>query len=85
MDSGKLVYTIPEAHGPNIEVTALALDKSGYRLISGAFDSRSSKISRRIVIEFGVEDCTFSYKYLKGVGVHLQFFSTGSLLILKVT
>ncbi|XP_035826428.1 WD repeat-containing protein 64 [Aplysia californica] len=38
MDSGKLVYSIPEAHGPNMEVTILALDKTGYRLVSGAFD-----------------------------------------------
>ena len=40
MDSGKLVYTIPEAHGANIEVTAITLDKSGYRLVSGAFDGQ---------------------------------------------
>lgn len=38
MDTGKLVYSISEAHGPNVEVTALALDNSGYRLASGAFD-----------------------------------------------
>ncbi|KAL8568266.1 hypothetical protein ACOMHN_040839 [Nucella lapillus] len=38
MDSGKLVYTISEAHGPNMEVTAITLDRSGYRLVSGAFD-----------------------------------------------
>ncbi|KAK7504770.1 hypothetical protein BaRGS_00003798, partial [Batillaria attramentaria] len=38
LDTGKLVYSITEAHGPNVEVTAIALDKSGYRLVSGAFD-----------------------------------------------
>ena len=37
-ESGKQVYNIPEAHGPNIEVTALALDKSGYRMATGAHD-----------------------------------------------
>ena len=40
MESGKLVYSIPEAHGANIEVTAITLDKSGYRLVSGAFDGQ---------------------------------------------
>ena len=38
MESGKLVYTITDAHGPNIEVTAVTLDSSGYRLATGAFD-----------------------------------------------
>ncbi|GFS05235.1 WD repeat-containing protein 64 [Elysia marginata] len=38
METGKIVYSIPEAHGPNIEVTCIALDKTGYRLVSGAFD-----------------------------------------------
>jgi len=40
METGKRVYTIPEAHGANIEVTALCLDSSGYRLASGAFDGK---------------------------------------------
>ncbi|XP_064601013.1 WD repeat-containing protein 64-like [Liolophura sinensis] len=38
MEAGKLVYQITDAHGPNIELTAIALDKSGYRLASGAYD-----------------------------------------------
>lgn len=38
MDTGKHVYQITEAHGPNIEVTALTLDSSGYRLATGALD-----------------------------------------------
>ncbi|XP_052769281.1 WD repeat-containing protein 64-like isoform X3 [Mya arenaria] len=38
MESGKLVYTIPEAHKSSVEITALTLDSSGYRLASGAFD-----------------------------------------------
>ena len=38
MESGKLVYTITDSHGPNIEVTAVTLDSSGYRLATGAFD-----------------------------------------------
>ncbi|KAL3874237.1 hypothetical protein ACJMK2_037280 [Sinanodonta woodiana] len=38
MDTGKLVYTIPECHGTNIEVTAVTLDSSGYRLATGAFN-----------------------------------------------
>ncbi|XP_053404636.1 WD repeat-containing protein 64-like isoform X4 [Mercenaria mercenaria] len=38
MESGKLVYTITDAHKNSIEITALTLDSSGYRLASGAFD-----------------------------------------------
>ncbi|KAL4237521.1 WD repeat-containing protein 64 [Mactra antiquata] len=38
MESGKLVYTITDAHKGSIEITALTLDSSGYRLASGAFD-----------------------------------------------
>ncbi|KAJ8309097.1 hypothetical protein KUTeg_013971 [Tegillarca granosa] len=38
IESGKRVHVIPEAHGSNIEVTAICLDKSGYRLASGALD-----------------------------------------------
>ncbi|XP_069117612.1 WD repeat-containing protein 64-like isoform X5 [Argopecten irradians] len=38
METGKRVYMIADAHGPNIEVTALCLDRSGYRLATGAFD-----------------------------------------------
>ena len=40
-DTGKLVYQITEVHGSNIEVTAIALDKSGYRLATGAHDGKS--------------------------------------------
>ncbi|XP_021348111.1 WD repeat-containing protein 64-like isoform X3 [Mizuhopecten yessoensis] len=38
IETGKKVYMIADAHGPNIEVTAVCLDKSGYRLATGAFD-----------------------------------------------
>ncbi|XP_046579795.1 WD repeat-containing protein 64-like [Haliotis rubra] len=38
METGKLVYSIPEAHGPGVEITALTLDQSGYRLVSGGYD-----------------------------------------------
>ncbi|CAC5391588.1 unnamed protein product [Mytilus coruscus] len=37
-ESGKRVYTITDAHGPNVEVTACCLDSSGYRLATGGFD-----------------------------------------------
>lgn len=40
MESGKLVYTITDAHKGSIEITALTLDSSGYRLASGAFDGK---------------------------------------------
>ncbi|XP_071080173.1 WD repeat-containing protein 64-like [Haliotis cracherodii] len=38
METGKLVYSIPEAHGPGVEISALTLDQSGYRLVSGGYD-----------------------------------------------
>ncbi|CAI9720649.1 repeat-containing 64-like isoform X2 [Octopus vulgaris] len=37
-ETGDLVYQIANAHGPNIEITSLAVEDSGYRLASGAFD-----------------------------------------------
>ncbi|XP_059147983.1 WD repeat-containing protein 64-like isoform X2 [Physella acuta] len=37
-ETGQIVYSIPEAHGPNVDVTALALDRSGYKLVTGASD-----------------------------------------------
>lgn len=42
-ESGKLVYQIPEAHGSNVEVTSLALDETGYRMASGAYDGKVLK------------------------------------------
>ena len=42
-ETGKQVYQIAEAHGPTVEVTAIALDESGYRLASGAFDGKRFK------------------------------------------
>ncbi|KAL5008313.1 hypothetical protein ScPMuIL_013894 [Solemya velum] len=37
-ETGKIVYSIAEVHGANIEVTAMTLDSSGYRLVTGALD-----------------------------------------------
>ena len=37
-ETGKHVYSINNAHGTNAEVTAVTLDKSGYRLATGALD-----------------------------------------------
>jgi len=42
MESGKLVYTITDAHKNSVEITALTLDSSGYRLASGAFDGTTT-------------------------------------------
>ena len=39
-ETGKAVYQIPDAHGSNIEITHMSLDKTGYRLASGAFDGK---------------------------------------------
>nr|XP_054759111.1 WD repeat-containing protein 64-like [Lytechinus pictus] len=38
LESGKAVYHVTGSHGPNTEVTALAIDTTGYRLASGAID-----------------------------------------------
>lgn len=35
-DTGKLIYTIKEIHGPSVEVTCMEIDPSGYRLVTGA-------------------------------------------------
>ena len=51
MESGKLVYTITDSHGPNIEVTAVTLDSSGYRLATGAFDGGYNNF-RKILDKF---------------------------------
>ena len=41
-ETGKFVYQITEAHGAGVEVTAMALDRSGYRLVTGAVDGESN-------------------------------------------
>lgn len=38
LETGKRVGTINNAHDDNVEVTALCLDKSGYRMATGGFD-----------------------------------------------
>ncbi|XP_022089085.1 LOW QUALITY PROTEIN: WD repeat-containing protein 64-like [Acanthaster planci] len=38
LESGKQVYHVTNSHGPNVEVTAIAVDRTGYRLASGALD-----------------------------------------------
>ncbi|XP_072032372.1 WD repeat-containing protein 64-like [Amphiura filiformis] len=38
LESGKQVYHITESHGANVEVTAICVDRTGYRLMSGALD-----------------------------------------------
>ncbi|KAJ8044929.1 WD repeat-containing protein 64 [Holothuria leucospilota] len=38
METGKLVYLIKDSHGHNVEVTAISVDETGYRLVSGAVD-----------------------------------------------
>ena len=38
METGHLVYQIHEPHGPGHEVTAVNVNTSGYRLVTGAYD-----------------------------------------------
>lgn len=40
VDSGQAVYQITEPHGSGIEVTAMTVDESGYRLATGAFNGQ---------------------------------------------
>ena len=37
-ETGRLNYSLPLSHGQHIDVTALALNSSGYRLASGGID-----------------------------------------------
>uniref|UniRef100_A0A4W3IUI9 WD repeat domain 64 n=1 Tax=Callorhinchus milii TaxID=7868 RepID=A0A4W3IUI9_CALMI len=38
LETGEKMYQIVQSHGPDVELTAAALDKSGSHLITGAFD-----------------------------------------------
>eukprot|EP00062_Callorhinchus_milii_P009274 gi/632953034/ref/XP_007892176.1/ PREDICTED: WD repeat-containing protein 64 [Callorhinchus milii] len=38
VETGEKMYQIVQSHGPDVELTAAALDKSGSHLITGAFD-----------------------------------------------
>ena len=38
METGQLVYQIHEPHGTGQEVTAINVNTSGYRLVTGAYD-----------------------------------------------
>ena len=39
-ETGKLVYTVTEPHGSGVEITCIALDKTGYRLATGGFNGK---------------------------------------------
>ena len=38
METGRQMYQIMDAHGSNVEVTAVAVDDSGKRMYSGGYD-----------------------------------------------
>lgn len=38
-ETGRIMYVINEIHGKNVEVTCMALDPSGYKLVTGASNS----------------------------------------------
>lgn len=40
METGQFVYQVANAHGPSIEITALTVDSSGYRLATGAYNGK---------------------------------------------
>lgn len=42
METGHLVYQIQEPHGPGNEMTAVNVNMTGYRLVSGAYDGTYS-------------------------------------------
>lgn len=45
METGKLVYMIKDSHGPNVEVSAIAVDETGYRLTSGGVDGKDPRLT----------------------------------------
>ena len=40
METGQLVYHMSEPHGPTHEITAVNVNTTGYRLVTGAYDGR---------------------------------------------
>jgi hypothetical protein len=38
METGQAVYQVPDAHGSSNEITAMNIDNTGYRLVTGAYD-----------------------------------------------
>ena len=43
-ETGKLVYTVTEPHGSGVEITCIALDKTGYRLATGGFNGKMMQL-----------------------------------------
>ena len=43
METGHLVYQIHEPHGPGHEVTAVNVNATGYRLVTGAYDGMHTR------------------------------------------
>ena len=40
METSQLVYQLSEPHGPGHEITAVNVNTTGYRLITGAYDGK---------------------------------------------
>ena len=64
METGKLVYQITEAHGANVEVTAIGIDKTGYRLVTGAVDGMFCIIGNKYNPKYILYDFTFKLNFL---------------------
>ena len=55
------MYQIMDAHGSNVEVTAVAVDGSGTRMFTGGYDG---KISARTALEVvSTHRCCYSIKF----------------------
>ena len=40
METSQFVYQVPNAHGSSVEITAMTVDSSGYRLATGAYNGK---------------------------------------------
>lgn len=92
-EAGKLVFQVHELHGRGIEVTAMSVDSSGYRLVTGAADGSmkvwdlgSGQVIKTSTCKGSSEDDEYSiiainYAQIDGVR-HLIVAGRGNRLIL---
>ena len=57
-ESGSLLYRIVSPHGQGVEVTAVTIDPSGYRLVTAAFDGTHCYLSVSVVLLHSVDSLT---------------------------
>lgn len=80
LETGKRVGTINNAHDDNVEVTALCLDKSGYRMATGGFDGEFVISKNRCMIvqisnRIEPQSVSFSITFLCEQGTLMKNYS----------